>query len=115
MLRQRAHGAEPGVHDGNEDGLGPAGHDRIRIAAADRLEGLPHGAAAGGAGGDHRHIGATEAKRDRDVPGGGVGQHVLDEGRADPAQAALLQDALLFEQDSEPACGAAEDHPDIVE
>ena len=50
MLGQGPHRAEPRVYDGNEDGFGAPGHDRVGITAADGLERFSDGAAAGGAG-----------------------------------------------------------------
>ena len=49
------------------------------------------------------------------MPRGGVGQHVLDEGRTHPLEAALLEDALLFEEDPKPARRTTKDHADLVE
>jgi len=87
----------------------------VTIASASpRLERLPDGAASSGAGGDHRHIRTAQAKGDRDVARGGVGQHVLDECRADPLEATLLEDALLFEEDPKSARRAPEDHAELV-
>src|SRR5205823_9668615 len=115
VLGKGPHRAEPRIDDPNEASLRATGDDRLGIAAADRFERLPDGAAAGGAGGDHRHIRAPQAQRDRDMPRGGVGQHVLDEGRADALEAALLEDALLFEEDPKPARRTAKDNAYLVE
>src|ERR1700687_4306706 len=115
MLRQRPHRAEPGVDDRDQDGLGPAGHDRRCVPPADRLTRLSHGATPGRAGRHHRHVWATQPECDGDMPRGGVDEHVLNEGRTDPFQPALLEDALLFEEDRQSTRRASEDHTDVVQ
>src|SRR6202023_1346143 len=49
------------------------------------------------------------------MPRGGVDQHVLNKGGADPFQPTLLEDTLLLEEDSKSTCCASEDHPDVID
>src|SRR5438477_9409948 len=96
VLREGPHGTKACIDDRDEPGLGSARDDRWRIPPADRLKGLSHSATSGGAGRDHRHVRATQAESDGDMPRRRVDQHVLAEGRADPFQPARLAAALLL-------------------
>src|ERR1700694_999094 len=115
VLGERPHGAEPGVDDRDQHGFRFTGHDRLRVAPTHRLKGLSHGATPGRAGRDYRHVRATQPKRNRNMPRGGVDQHVLNKGGADPFQPTLLEDTLLLEEDSKSTCCASEDHPDVID
>ena len=90
--------------------LGAAGDHDVGVVELDGAQASPMALAAEAQAVATAGVRAAQAEVDRDVAGGGVGDHLRDDERADAARAAALHEAgvLLFEF-VQPADAAADD------
>ena len=113
LLRgQSSHRGEAGQDQRVDAGLGPAGEDRVGVAATDDLGPLPHRVRARGAGRDRRVVRPLDPERDRELPARRVDEHVRDEVRRDPVRPALSHHFALLHDPNEAADRRAEEDPD---
>ena len=97
--------------------LGPAGEDRVRVAALDQFGRLTDGVRPGRARGDHGVVRPGDPERDRELAARGIDQDVWEEVRRDPFRTALPADLLLLEDpvDTADRCPEDDPHPHRVE
>src|SRR5205807_1049970 len=87
----------------------PARDHDVRVVPLDGAQGVADGVGGRGAGGGHGGVRPHQAEVDGDIAGGGVGDHLGDDERADLVGPPLQVDGVLVLELVEAADAAADD------
>ena len=108
-MRQGAAAMKPPRPIGGDGRLGAAGDHDVGVVPLNGVQGVADGVGGRGAGRRNGGVRTAQAEMDRDVAGGGVGDHLRDDERADAAGPVLDKAGVLLFEFVEAADAAADD------